>query len=154
VPSSIGASVSTLHHRAHSQRLSLRRWIGAERFFANRPALARSTAGRREVRRAHVWVKVIRRELAETVAALRPRASTVPQIICAVFRGQCAKALAVFGCESHYSVSARNGQYFGVAQMGERERARFGGSTLDPWEQVRAAYRYYLVSGWSPWSCA
>jgi hypothetical protein len=78
----------------------------------------------------------------------------VPAIICQVFGGECGKALQVAACESHYSVSARNGRFLGVFQMGDRERARFGGSSLDPWDQVRAAYAYYRLAGWAPWSCA
>lgn len=100
---------------------------------------------------------IIRRELAETRAGLRVkvrRSYTVPQIICAVFGPQCGKALSVAACESHFSPYAVNGQFFGVFQMGAWERARFGGSSIDPWEQVRAAYRYWLLAGWGPWECA
>jgi hypothetical protein len=42
-------------------------------FFHNHPRQARSVIGRREIRRANVWVRVLRRELAETRAALEPR---------------------------------------------------------------------------------
>jgi len=38
--------------------------------------------------------------------------------------------------------------------MGASERARYGGSSSDPWEQVRAAYAYYRDAGWAPWACA
>jgi hypothetical protein len=96
---------------------------------------------------------VIRRELAETRASLRPAPRSVPQIICQVFGSECSTALRVFACESGYSTRATNGQYFGIAQMGAGERARFGGSTLDPREQVRAAHAYWRVAGWRPWTC-
>jgi hypothetical protein len=151
----IGASVSTLQHRQHRQTHLLHRYQGTVRFFHRHPRQARSPIGRRETRKARVWVRVLRHELAETRAALRPpRPRSVPQIICAVFGPECGRALQVFGCESRYSVTARNGQYFGVAQMGENERRIYGGSSLDPWGQIRAAYRYWQVAGWGPWSCA
>jgi hypothetical protein len=152
------ASLSQLRHREHRQARTLSRYEGTLRFFANHAWLVRRPPTRsialREIRKARVWVAVIRRELAETRASLRPRPQSVPQIICAVFGPECSKALQVFFCESRYSTSARNGQYFGIGQMGSAERARFGGSSLDPWDQVRAAYAYYRVAGWSPWQCA
>jgi hypothetical protein len=152
--SAIGASVSTLHHRQHRQQLSLHRWVGTRTFFAHHPRQASTPIGRRAMRKARVWIRVIRRELAETRAQLQPRPRSVPQIICAVFRTECSKALSVAACESRFSTGASNGQYFGLFQMGAGERARFGGSSLDPWDQVRAAYAYYRVAGWTPWECA
>lgn len=65
-----------------------------------------------------------------------------------------SNAISVASCETGgtFSVYARNGQYLGLFQMGESERARFGhGWTAI--EQARAAYAYWLVSGWSPWQC-
>lgn len=47
---------------------------------------------------------------------------------------------------------ARNGQYRGMFQMGESERARFGHGP-DPWSQARAAHAYWSISGWYPWQC-
>jgi hypothetical protein len=137
---------------------ALHRYAGTLVFFRRHAWLVRRPPTRpialREIRKARVWVAVIRRELGETRASLRPRPQSVPQIICAVFGPECSKALQVFFCESRYSTSARNGQYFGIGQMGSAERARFGGSSLDPWDQIRAAYRYWQVAGWGPWSCA
>jgi hypothetical protein len=152
-----GAATETvLHHREHRQTVSLHRWTGTVRFFRHHRWLVRARRTRpialRELRRAHVWIRVIRRELAETRAQLLPR--SVPEIICAVFASQCGKALSVAFCESRYDTAATNGQYFGVFQMGWRERARFGGSSLDPWEQIKAAYAYWRVAGWAPWECA
>jgi hypothetical protein len=83
-------------------------------------------------------------------------AGTTPtaRVICSVFGRYCFEALRVARCESGLSVYARNGQYFGLFQMGWRERARFGGSTLSVWEQSRAAYHYFRVAGgWGPWTC-
>jgi hypothetical protein len=74
--------------------------------------------------------------------------------ICHVFRGDCKEALAVARCESRFQTDARNGQYLGLFQMGAYERRRFGhGET--PYEQAKAAHRYYVLSGkdWSPWTC-
>lgn len=67
--------------------------------------------------------------------------------------GQSRKALRVAWCESRLDPNARNGQYRGVWQMGSSERTRFGhDGTVEG--QTRAAIRYYLISGWSPWECA
>jgi hypothetical protein len=78
----------------------------------------------------------------------------VPAIIDAVFGPDGWKARAVAWCESRFSVFARNGQYRGIFQMGDHERATYGGSSFDKWEQIEAAHRYFLVAGWGPWQCA
>ena len=65
------------------------------------------------------------------------------------------KAFDVIACETgnRYNTTARNGQYLGLFQMGSFARSRFGhGWTARA--QAHAAYRYWLVAGWSPWSCA
>jgi hypothetical protein len=65
------------------------------------------------------------------------------------------EAFNIVACETgnRYNTTARNGQYLGLFQMGSSERARFGhGSTA--MAQARAAHRYFVVAGWSPWSCA
>jgi hypothetical protein len=155
--SSIGASVSTLKHRQTRQQRALHRWEGCRVFFHNHPRQARTRIGRAELRKARVWIGVLRRELGETRHSLIRKVNeriSVPQIICAVFGSECSKALSVAACESRYSTGAANGQYFGLFQMGASERARFGGSSLDPWDQARAAYRYWQLAGWSPWECA
>ena len=64
------------------------------------------------------------------------------------------QALAVFTCESGLNPWASNGQYLGVAQMGEHERAITGWK----WRirtQIRAAKRYFNMTGraWGPWTC-
>jgi hypothetical protein len=65
------------------------------------------------------------------------------------------EALNVAYCESGPNLwpYARNGQYLGMFQAGAWMRSRFGFS-WSPWVQARAAYRYWLESGWSGWSCA
>jgi hypothetical protein len=60
-------------------------------------------------------------------------------------------AIVSFGEGSWHSWAA-NGQYEGTFQMGSSERTLYGhGPTLEA--QVRAAHRYWLRSGWSPWDC-
>jgi hypothetical protein len=78
--------MTTLRLREHRQVRSLHRRLGTLRFFANHRRLARTVVGRREVRRARVWVAVIRRELGETRVQMRPRvrwpAWWLPQAMC------------------------------------------------------------------------
>jgi hypothetical protein len=64
------------------------------------------------------------------------------------------EALRVAYCESGPSLwpYARNGQYTGMFQFGAWARSAYGFS-WSPWEQARAAKRYYNSSGWSGWSC-
>lgn len=64
------------------------------------------------------------------------------------------EALRVAYCESGVNLwpYASNGQYLGMFQFGAWARSEFGFS-WSPWEQARAAYRYYRVSGWSGWAC-
>jgi len=64
------------------------------------------------------------------------------------------QAFNIVACETGgaYNTNATNGQYLGLFQMGSYARARYGhGSSADA--QARAAHRYWLDSGWSPWSC-
>lgn len=75
---------------------------------------------------------------------------TVPQQIRSVFGSAGNKAVAVSWCESRHQTTATNGQYRGLFQMGSRERARFGHGP-DALTQIRAAYAYFILSGWSPW---
>jgi hypothetical protein len=107
-----------------------------------------SEARRKAIRRARVahwlWLQRERRSPRYVVLIIRQ-----------VFGQYGGQALRVAACESGYRVTARNGQYFGVFQMGSSERAQFGGSSLSAWDQVRAAHRYFVASGldWSPWAC-
>jgi len=74
-------------------------------------------------------------------------------VVCRLFTGhRCDEALNVAWCESSLRPWAGNGQYRGIFQMGSGERSRYGdGSTA--WAQTRAAFKYYSLSGWSPWEC-
>jgi hypothetical protein len=71
-----------------------------------------------------------------------------------VFGPHAWEAVEVSDCETGgtFSVGATNGQYRGLFQMGESERATYGhGST--PLAQAWAAKAYFDDSGqdWSPW---
>jgi hypothetical protein len=74
--------------------------------------------------------------------------------ICHVFGSYCREALRVARCESGYRVTAQNGEYLGLFQMGAAPRRVFGHGE-SALEQAQAAYRYFVRSGrdWSPWSC-
>jgi hypothetical protein len=78
----------------------------------------------------------------------------VVRVICRVFGPYCQEAIAVAWCESRFDVWARNGEHFGLFQMGRRERSLYGDG-LGPWNQSRAAFRYFRASGytWRPWVC-
>jgi len=62
------------------------------------------------------------------------------------------QAFDIIDCETGhaYNTTAKNGQYRGMFQMGTDERNKYGhGSTA--MLQAKAAHKYYLISGWSPW---
>lgn len=65
-----------------------------------------------------------------------------------------SEAWEVARCETGgtFSVWANNGQYLGLFQMGDYARLRYGHG-WNPWAQARAAHRYWLDAGWSPWEC-
>lgn len=81
-------------------------------------------------------------------------ANDVQGIIREVFGFHGEEAIRVARCESGFRTSARNGQYYGIFQMGNSERATYGGSSSDPREQIEAAHRYFVAAhGWGPWEC-
>lgn len=157
-----GASLSVLDRREARQLRTLWRDSHTLLFFNRHPRLAHSRAGRRALRFARAELGWTRRELGETrserrahqerqLSSLGPRAA-----ICQVFGRWCGQALAVAYCETGgtYSVYARNGQYVGLFQMGDYARGRYGHS-WDALGQARAAFRYFVDSGygWGPWEC-
>ena len=87
-----------------------------------------------------------------TAGAGRSSANSVRSTICSVFGSHCREAISVATCESHLNVYARNGQYLGLFQFGSFARAHYG-FAWDALTQARAAYRYFLDAGWSPWQC-
>ena len=70
------------------------------------------------------------------------------------------KAVRVFKCESGPNLWpwARNGQYLGIAQMGEFARAYVASKGVPwawgPWQQARAAAKLQRDLGWAQWECA
>jgi hypothetical protein len=67
-------------------------------------------------------------------------------------KAQRGTALAVAWCESRFETWARNGQYWGIWQLGKHERAKYGyGPTA--LAQARGAVRLWRARGWEPWSC-
>ena len=88
-----------------------------------------------------------------TPTAASAKTST-QQVICVTFKQYCSQALRVAQCESGMSVGARNGQYWGLFQLGLFARTRYG-HAWNAWAEAQAAYRYFLDSGrdWSPWTC-
>lgn len=104
-------------------------------------ALERDKTARKQAR----TIRRLRRDLSEPLS--------VPRVICLVFRGECGKALQVAWCESRWHAGARNGQYFGLFQMGAYARSRYGHGP-DALTQALAAHAYYLDAGWRPWACA
>lgn len=91
---------------------------------------------------------------ADKTALLRNLQLSPRRAICYVFQSYCGQALDVASCESHLDTGAQNGQYLGLFQMGESERALFGHAS-DALGQAFAAHEYFERSGrdWSPWSC-
>jgi hypothetical protein len=88
-----------------------------------------------------------------TNLAYEPSGS-IESVICSVFGDYCSQAISVAWCESTMNTAAVNGQYLGLFQMGETERATYGHGS-DALSQSKAAYAYFVASGydWSPWEC-
>ena len=105
-------------------------------------------------RREHRMVLRLRRRLQSARAVTAPVSLGPAAAIRYVFGVYADQALRVAGCESGLSIYAHNGQYHGLFQMGEHERALYG-DAADAVGQAQAAYRYFVASGrdWSPWSC-
>ena len=101
----------------------------------------------------HYYRRLIRAR-AELHQARRLAHASPKVAICEVFGRYCDQALAVAWCESGHQTTARNGQYLGLFQMGTYAR-QISGHGDSAYEQARAAYRFFVVSGrdWSPWSC-
>lgn len=78
IPLAGSVSTAVLRAREHRQVRTLHRVTGTVRFFENHPWLLKygptrqRTVAHRELHRARVWVPIVRRELAETRAALAP----------------------------------------------------------------------------------
>lgn len=146
-----------------------RKYRGTIRFFETHRSLMHSKQDRaaalaalarakrklaRVTREAAYYRRLVRTRAMERRARALATASP-SKAICDVFgRRYCSQAIAVAWCESRLSITAQNGQYLGLFQMGSNERRLYGhGSTA--LEQAVAAHRYFVRSGrdWSPWSC-
>lgn len=101
--------------------------------------------------------------ITSNTAQARPRIQTIKYAInlnwCGKVKRSCAaggEAFRVAACETGntFNIWASNGQYKGLWQMGSSER-RIYGHGWNPWDQAKAAHKYYVRSGrdWSPWSC-
>lgn len=101
------------------------------------------------------WVLRRWRGRLELCAAMERKLADPVQAILAVFGAHGSEAVAVARCETGgtFSVTASNGQYLGLFQMGSYARARYGHG-YTPLAQARAAHRYFVDAGWSPWECA
>lgn len=116
-----------------------------------RSAVQHVTPGGRAYR---TWVLSLWEKRMSSACSLAEQMSDPQKAICAVFGSRCNEALRVSHCESRFSTTAQNGQYLGLFQMGYWERRTYGHG-YTPYEQARAAHRYFVASGsdWSPWSC-
>jgi hypothetical protein len=156
----------TLEQKLALKLKAARKYRGAIRFFETRRALLNVSSGKRAVALARAkrglakTTKEIRyyrkriRARAELRMARRLAHASPKVAICEVFGRYCHQAIAVSWCESGHQTTAQNGQYLGLFQMGTYARQLAGhGDTA--YEQARAAYRFFVLSGrdWSPWSC-
>lgn len=121
----------------------------ARRSGSDQPGRRRFSWRLAALERALAWHRA---ELARLRALPAWPPTTVRGAVCALWR-PCDGALAVFSCESHLTTTAQNGQYLGLAQMGEFARSHYGHGS-DAWTQAKAAYAYWRDAGWSPWTCA
>jgi hypothetical protein len=97
---------------------------------------------------------IARRTLEIKVELQRQLLSNPTEAILHVFGPYGDEALRVASCESGRGVTASNGQYLGMFQMGSYARSRYGHG-YTPLAQAKAAYAYFVDSGrdWSPWTC-
>lgn len=66
------------------------------------------------------------------------------------------QAIRVAWCESNWTTTNVTGQYRGVFQMGDSERAQYAvGNYSTIVEQVRSGYRMFVAAGrsWNRWAC-
>lgn len=126
------------------------------RFFLHHPRLAAKPAGQRALWRILHRLSVQIRTLQAARAHPTSNYDEAREAIYATFGVYADQAMRVSDCETGgtYSPSSANGQYLGIFQMGDNERATYGHGPS--WlEQAQAAYRYFVASGrdWSPWEC-
>lgn len=141
-----------LRLREARQTRTLHRHQGTLRFFRRHPRLAHTKIGRVELHRARVWVRVVRRELAETRAQLRPRPLFPAWWL--------AQATCIHQHEGAWNSNTGNG-YFGGMQFLASTYRSVGGradgrADLDsPQEQLRRAFAVWKRDGgWFEWGTA
>jgi hypothetical protein len=163
-PAALTQAAATPDTHCRSARKGVAFYRG--RFFTHRAKMgaarpqkpARLTAGCSLSRwLADVWrdrAYIARRTLEIRAELQRQLLSNPTQAILHVFGPYGDEALRVASCESGRGVSAQNGQYLGMFQMGHYARSRYGHG-YTPLAQAKAAYAYFVDSGrdWSPWSC-
>lgn len=130
----------------------LNAYVSTLRWFAHHPRQARSRIGRREIRRARIWVHVIRRELAETRAQLAPR---VPWPAYWYGQAMCIHRYEAVDWHERRNPSSRGGmqiQYATWSSVGGR------GDPADasPGEQLLRAFFIWHRDGgsWREWTTA
>lgn len=106
-----------------------------------------------------LWAIVISSFVFISVGQTRSKIQTIRYAInlnwCGHVKKTCIvgqQAFNVAACETGntFNIWARNGQYLGLWQMGSSERRRFGHGN-NPWDQAKAAHKYWKISGWRPW---
>lgn len=118
--------------------------LGTVTFFHNRRWLARTPAGRDALRVAHVWIPILRRELAETRAALRPPSP---------YRGVPSWFVTAALCIHRYegSWTDTGDPFWGGMQFMLSTWYRNGGvglpSSASPATQIAVAYRTWVNAG-------
>lgn len=123
-----GASLQRLEQREHRQHRSLRHHTDVLRFFAHHPRAARTAEGRRVIRRARVWVQVIRRELADTRRERRQH-QAVRRKLQSAYVPAGSPWDAVAACESggNWAANTGNGFYGGLQFLTSTWLAAGGG---------------------------
>jgi hypothetical protein len=101
-------------------------------------------------------------QLAKVLPVPEPAPAPVPidlsklpieEMIRQIFGPDGEKAVEVARCESTMRTHAKKGQFLGLFQMGENERADYGHGP-DALAQVKAAFALFQARGWQPWECA
>lgn len=146
------ATLTVLKQREHRQVRTLHANQSTLRFFRHHRWLTRGHTrpiALREIRRAAIWVRVIRRELAETRAALRP-ANPWP-----VPAWWLPGALCVHRLEST-DWHIANGPYANGMQFTLSTWESVGGTAAgwrwaSPAEQMYRSYLLWRSQGWAPW---
>lgn len=158
-------SLSTLKKRDKQQTASLYRHAGTVRFFANHPWLLKygpepqRWTARKALKRARIWVRIIRQERAETRAALEALAHPP---------NDWAEFSCIYGYEKGPDGPATNtgNGFYGGLQMDEGFQSTYGREFLRQWgtadkwpvwaqvvaaRRARDGYGRHGARGYGPW---